>query len=150
MGRLSADFVEYSRRDRSRGEPKQTLGKLFQYALDGVLSFSYKPIRLLGAMGILAASSAFLIAIFFSLKRLFGYEVAFTLRGYPDQPAGRAILIGIALVGEYVARIYDEAKIVLLTSCERYIGKGLTNSNRSSSSSPFNLFSNRSRSTLNA
>lgn len=107
------DFVEYSRRDRSRGEPKQTLGKLFQYALDGVLSFSYKPIRLLGAMGILAASSAFLIAIYFTLKRLFGYEVAFT--GFTTlviliSLLGGAILIGIALVGEYVARIYDEVK----------------------------------------
>ncbi|MGC6456210.1 MAG: glycosyltransferase family 2 protein [Coraliomargaritaceae bacterium] len=107
------DFVEYSRRDRSQGEPKQTFGNLFQYALDGVLSFSYKPIRLLGALGLCTAATAFFIAVFFAFKRLFGYEVAFT--GFTTiviliSLLGGAILIGISLVGEYVARIYDEVK----------------------------------------
>jgi dolichol-phosphate mannosyltransferase len=107
------DFVDYSRKERSQGEPKQSFGDLFQYALDGVLSFSYKPIRLLGALGLLTAASAFIIAIFFTLKRLLGYEVAFT--GFTTlvlliSLLGGAILIGIALVGEYVARIYDEVK----------------------------------------
>ena len=106
-------FVDYSRRDRSRGEPKQTFRHLFQYALDGVLSFSYKPIRLLGALGLCTAAAAFLIAVFFTLKRLLGYEVAFT--GFTTlviliSLLGGAILVGISLVGEYVARIYDEVK----------------------------------------
>ncbi|ADE55568.1 glycosyltransferase family 2 protein [Coraliomargarita akajimensis] len=106
-------FVDYTRQDRSEGEPKQTFKALVKYAIDGVLSFSYKPIRLLGALGLLTATSAFLIAIFFTMKRLLGFEVAFT--GFTTlviliSLLGGSILVAIALVGEYVARIYDEVK----------------------------------------
>ncbi len=106
-------FVDYSRHDRSQGEPKQTFKHLFKYAIDGVLSFSYKPIRLLGALGLFSAFSAFLIAVFFTFKRLLGFEVAFT--GFTTlviliSLLGGSILVAIALVGEYVARIYDEVK----------------------------------------
>lgn len=107
------EFVDYSRKDRSSGEPKQSLRDLSEYALDAVLSFSYKPIRLLGALGLCTAAMAFIIAAFFTFKRLLGYEVAFT--GFTTlviliSLLGGAILVGLSLVGEYVARIYDEVK----------------------------------------
>ncbi len=106
-------FVEYARADRDEGEPKQTFKNLLKYALDGILSFSYKPIRLLGAIGLLTALGAFALALFFTAKRLLGQEIAFTgfttlvilISGF-----GGLILLAIALVGEYVARIYDEVK----------------------------------------
>lgn len=106
-------FVEYSRDDRALGTPKQTFKHLFKYAFDGVLSFSYKPIRLLGILGLISAVSAFAIAVFFTAKRLLGYEIAFT--GFTTiviliSGLGGLILAAIALVGEYVARIYDEVK----------------------------------------
>lgn len=106
-------FVEYKREERAEGEPKQTFKQLFKYAIDGVLSFSYKPIRLLGGLGLLASISAFLLALYFTIKRLLGYESAFT--GFTTLVIlvsffGGSILIAIALVGEYVARIYDEVK----------------------------------------
>lgn len=106
-------FVEYSRRDRLKGEPKQSFKNLVNYAIDGVLSFSYKPIRLLGALGLFTAFSAFLIAVYFTCKRLLGYESAFT--GFTTlvilvSLLGGLILVAISLVGEYVARVYDEVK----------------------------------------
>ena len=106
-------FVDYERDDRAAGCPKQTFGKLFKYAIDGVLSFSYKPIRLLGGIGLFTALSAFAIAIYFTAKRLLGYEIAFT--GFTTlvilvSGIGGLILMAVALVGEYVARIYDEVK----------------------------------------
>ena len=106
-------FVEYARADRAAGAPKQTFKHLFKYAFDGVLSFSYKPIRLLGVLGMLSALGAFCIGLFFTSKRLLGYEIAFT--GFTTlviliSGLGGLILLAVALVGEYVARIYDEVK----------------------------------------
>lgn len=106
-------FVEYARDDRAAGAPKQSFKHLLKYATDGVLSFSYKPIRLLGILGLLTALGAFAIALFFTVKRLLGHEIAFT--GFTTlvilvSGLGGLVLLAIALVGEYVARIYDEVK----------------------------------------
>ena len=106
-------FVDYTRDDRAAGAPKQTIKSLIKYAIDGVLSFSYKPIRLLGFFGILTAAGSFALGLYFLFKRLLGYEVAFT--GFTTlvilvSGLGGLILIAVALVGEYVARIYDEVK----------------------------------------
>jgi len=107
------DFVDYARDDRASGTPKQTFKRLVKYAIDGVMSFSYKPIRILGFIGLFTAIMAFAIAIYFTAKRLLGYEIAFT--GFTTlviliSGLGGLILLAIALVGEYVARIYDEVK----------------------------------------
>lgn len=107
------DFVDYARDDRAAGTPKQTLKRLVKYAIDGVMSFSYKPIRILGFIGLFTALMAFAIAIYFTAKRLLGYEIAFT--GFTTlviltAGLGGLILLAVALVGEYVARIYDEVK----------------------------------------
>lgn len=106
-------FVDYARDDRAAGAPKQTFKRLLKYAIDGVLSFSYKPIRLLGGIGMLTALGAFAIALYFTAKRLLGYEIAFT--GFTTLVIltcllGGLILSAVALVGEYVGRIYDEVK----------------------------------------
>lgn len=106
-------FVEYTRDDRAAGAPKQTFKSLLKYAIDGVLSFSYKPIRLLGFIGIITAAGSFALALYFLFKRLLGYEIAFT--GFTTlviliSGLGGLILFAVALVGEYVARIYDEVK----------------------------------------
>lgn len=106
-------FVDYARDDRAAGVPKQTFKRLLKYAFDGVLSFSYKPIRILGFIGLITATVSFAVAIFFTAKRLLGYEIAFT--GFTTlvilvSGLGGLILLAVALVGEYVARIYDEVK----------------------------------------
>ncbi len=106
-------FVDYARDDRAAGAPKQTFKRLLKYAIDGVLSFSYKPIRLLGGIGLITALASFALALYFLCKRLLGYESAFT--GFTTlvilvSGLGGLILCAIALVGEYVARIYDEVK----------------------------------------
>ncbi len=106
-------YVDYARDDRAAGDPKQTFKHLVKYAIDGVLSFSYKPIRLLGVIGLITAALAFMLAFYFMVKRLMGHEIAFT--GFTTlvilvSGLGGLILLAVALVGEYVARIYDEVK----------------------------------------
>ena len=106
-------YVDYKRKDRATGEPKQTFRSLFSYALNGVFSFSYKPIRLLSVFGLIVALGAFLLAAFFTFKRLLGYEVAFlgfTTLVILVSLLGGLQLMALGLLGEYLARIYDEVK----------------------------------------
>ena len=106
-------FVKYDRADRAAGEPSQTFKSLFKYAIDGVLSFSYKPIRMIGAFGTAVAAFSFLLIGYFLIKRIMGIETAFI--GFTTiviliSLLGGITLMALALIGEFVARIYDEVK----------------------------------------
>lgn len=106
-------FVDYKREDREFGAPKQSFKALRKYAIDAVLSFSYKPVRLLRGFGLFVAMGAFALAAFFTIKRLLGYEVAFT--GFTTLVIlicffGGLQLMALGLLGEYLVRIYDEVK----------------------------------------
>ncbi len=105
--------VVYDRHERAAGEPQQTLGKLMRYALDGVFSFSYLPLRLLTFVGITISGVGFAFGLFFIMRRLLGIETAQT--GFTTLVTlvlfiGGVQLIGIGVLGEYLGRIYDEVK----------------------------------------
>jgi len=106
-------MVRYDRPDRVAGAPKQTLRRLMRYALDGVFSFSYKPLRLMTYAGLCISIVGFGIACMFALKRLLGLETAQT--GFTTLVTlvlflGGVQLIAVGLLGEYIGRIYDEVK----------------------------------------
>jgi len=110
---FTQDVVCYDREERAAGEPKQSLKRLVSYALDAVFSFSYKPLRIMTCMGMVISIVGFLLASFFVVKRLLGIEVAQT--GFTTLVTlilflGGIQLIAIGLLGEYIARIYDESK----------------------------------------
>ena len=105
--------VRYDRHERAAGQPQQTMGKLLRYALDGVFSFSYLPLRLLTYVGVTISGLGFAVGIFFIIRRLLGIEVAQT--GFTTLVTlvlfiGGVQLIGIGVLGEYLGRIYDEVK----------------------------------------
>jgi glycosyltransferase involved in cell wall biosynthesis len=105
--------VLYDRQERAAGEPQQTLLKLFRYALDGVFSFSYLPLRVLTYIGGIVSCVGFLLGCFFIVRRLLGIEIAQT--GFTTLVTlvlflGGVQLIGIGVLGEYLARVYDEVK----------------------------------------
>jgi glycosyltransferase involved in cell wall biosynthesis len=105
--------VLYDRQERAAGTPGVTLRKLIRYALDGLLSFSHLPLRLLTYLGLFVAGCGFAIGAFFIARRLLGIEVAFT--GFTTLVTlllflGGIQLIGIGVLGEYLGRIYDEVK----------------------------------------
>jgi polyisoprenyl-phosphate glycosyltransferase len=105
--------VLYDRQERAAGQPQQTLTKLMRYALDGVFSFSYLPLRLLTYVGIFIAFLGFSAAVFYTVRRLLGVETAPT--GYTTLVTivlflGGVQLIGIGVLGEYLGRVYDEVK----------------------------------------
>lgn len=105
--------VFYDRENRAAGRPTQTFIGLVRYALDGLFSFSYLPLRILTMSGVFVSGCGFALGLYFVLKRLLGVETAST--GFTTLVTlvlflGGIQLIGIGILGEYLGRIYDEAK----------------------------------------
>ena len=104
--------LTYERHARYAGKPKYTFRKLVYLALDGMLSFSYMPLRVIAVMGIGVSLFSIGLAVFYVLKK-----ILFTLNppGFATLAVAIFFLAGIQLVtigvmGEYVARISDEVK----------------------------------------
>ncbi len=105
--------VVYERQERAAGEPKQTLWHLARYAMDGFLSFSYKPLRLMVGIGLAISLSGFVLAASFIVRRLIGAEpsqTGFTTLVTLVLFLGGVQLMALGLLGEYLGRIYDEVK----------------------------------------
>lgn len=112
VGFRTAEVI-YDRQERAAGEPQQTFGRLLRYAFDGVFSFSYLPLRLLAYAGLFISALGFALGAYFIVKRLLGIESAQT--GFTTLVTlvlflGGVQLIGIGVLGEYLARVYDEVK----------------------------------------
>lgn len=105
-------IVEYDRAPRTTGQSKFNGWKLWNLALDGVTSFSTLPLRLWSYIGGCISLVALVYAVYLVVgKVLFGNAVP----GYPSVMTailflGGVQLIGIGILGEYVGRIYLEAK----------------------------------------
>ena len=112
IGFTTADVL-YDRHARAAGEPQQSVFRLIRYALDGIFSFSYLPLRILTYVGLGISGLGFALALFFVVRRLLGIEIAqtgFTTLITIVTFLGGVQLIGIGILGEYLGRIYDEVK----------------------------------------
>jgi len=110
---LRQEIVEYDRQERGAGRPKQSLKRLIRYALDAIFSFSYKPLRIMTGAGVCISAMGFMLALFFVIRRLIGIEIAqtgFTTLVTLALFLGGVQLVAVGLLGEYLARIYDEVK----------------------------------------
>jgi len=105
--------IHYDRQERAAGRPQQTFRRLARYAFDGVFAFSYLPLRVLTYAGVFIGLSGFVLGAYYVVKRLIDIERAPT--GFTTLAAlvlflGGVQLIGIGVLGEYLARVYDEVK----------------------------------------
>ncbi|MCK4907949.1 MAG: glycosyltransferase family 2 protein [Spirochaetes bacterium] len=104
--------VEYQRDPRFVGTTKWKYGKLINFAIEGITSFSYIPLRFSTYLGFTISIFSFLYAAFLITKKLiYGVSVA----GYPSMMVailflGGIQLLSIGVIGEYVGRIYNETK----------------------------------------
>ncbi len=110
-------FVYYERHDRAAGEPKQTLVKLFKYALDAIFSFSYKPLRLGMVLGGLVLAFSLFLSVVAIGNTVFHLKYFGVVPGSGHIGTMLAILflggiqlICMGLLGEYIGRIYDEVR----------------------------------------
>jgi dolichol-phosphate mannosyltransferase len=105
--------VMYDRRDRAAGKPKQTLRRLIKYAVDGMLSFSTKPLRAAMWLGFVVSGGAFLLAVYYFidfLRHREKYGSGFTTLILCLLFLGGVQLITIGILGEYIGRMYEEIK----------------------------------------
>ena len=104
--------IEYAREKREAGQSSFNGWKLWNFALDGITSFSTLPLRIWLYIGALVSFLSFLYGSFIILKTLiFGVD----LPGYASLAVimlflGGIQLIGIGILGEYIGRIYSESK----------------------------------------
>jgi glycosyltransferase involved in cell wall biosynthesis len=104
--------VYFSRPSRAAGNSKWNTWKLWNFALDGIFSFSIAPLRVWTYIGLLLSVIAMLYMLYIVADALFvGNPVA----GYPSLIAiilffNGVIMIGMGILGEYVGRIFLESK----------------------------------------
>jgi glycosyltransferase involved in cell wall biosynthesis len=109
--------VWYDRKERD-GEAKQSFARLFNYAWDGITSFSDLPLKLIAVMGFAISFLGFAYgAVLVALRvlQLFGFLSHLSVLGFTTVAVavffiGGIQLICIGILGEYLARIYKEVK----------------------------------------
>lgn len=99
-------FVEYDRDARIAGETKYTLKKMIKLALDGILSFSYTPIRSIFNIGVILLIFGFATTLIAAFHVVHPNNI---FHAIPTFLTG-LILISLGIIGEYITRIMDETR----------------------------------------
>lgn len=103
--------VYYERKERFAGVSKYPLRKMVNFAIEGITSFSTRPIRLISSMGFLILFITLIMAIY----TLVSFFIGRTVEGWTSLMLsfwflGSVLLIAIGTIGEYIGKIYIEVK----------------------------------------
>jgi len=106
-----SDKVFYERKERFAGESKYPLRKMLSFAMDGILSFSVKPIKMITNLGFFV----FMVSIIMLIYFLISYSTGKTVEGWTTivistWAIGGLQLLAIGVIGEYIGKIYLETK----------------------------------------
>ena len=108
----STCFIPYVAQPRQAGTSKWSFRKLMNYAIEGIIGYSTKPLRIATGIGSLTAFSAFLYLLFVVIQKLaFGIAIP----GYATIIVlilllGGVQLLCIGIIGEYVGRTFEQSK----------------------------------------
>ncbi|MCI8395336.1 MAG: glycosyltransferase family 2 protein [Acutalibacter sp.] len=105
------DYVYYDRHERFAGESKYPLKKMIALALDGITSFSVKPLKLISNFGVIVS----ILSVFGLLYALISYFAGWAVSGWTAIVCSIWLLGGLQMlclgvVGGYVGKIYSEVK----------------------------------------
>jgi glycosyltransferase involved in cell wall biosynthesis len=108
---FKSDIVYYERNERFAGESKYPLKKMLNFALEGILSFSVKPLRIITTIGFLVAFISFIFLIYV----IVGHFITGNVAGWTTIVAlicffGGFQIFCIGVIGEYIGKIYSETK----------------------------------------
>lgn len=103
--------VYYDRKERFAGESKYPLSKMLNFALDGITSFSVKPLRIITTFGLIFI----LVAICMIGYALYSFVLGQVIPGWTSLLIsvwliGGSILTAMGVIGEYIGKIYKEVK----------------------------------------
>jgi glycosyltransferase involved in cell wall biosynthesis len=119
--------VDYRRDPRFAGEPQWNYWRLWNFAIEGITSFSIAPLKLATYVGLLTALGAFIAAAVVVYKTLvYGDPV----RGYPSLMVvmlflGGVQLMSLGMIGEYLGRMFNETKRRPLYLVNRFVPSSL-------------------------
>lgn len=118
------DCVYYDRLERKAGVSKYPLAKMVNFAIDGITSFSVKPVRMVFFLGV----SFLFIALFIFGYVIYKYTVGDVVPGWSSLILsmwfiGGCVLIGMGVIGEYIGKIYIEVKHRPLFNIEKILCK---------------------------
>ena len=104
---------EYERQERFAGTTKYPLKKMLKLASDGIISFSTKPLKLVGTLGILSVLISFILLVYAIISYIF--KLNDLSAGWTSIMVAITFFAGIQLlsiwiIAEYIGRIYDESK----------------------------------------
>ena len=119
-------FLPYEAQPRQSGETKYSLPRMLRLALDGIFSFSTRPLAIATWIGVVLASAGLLYALVLTLLWVFGER---QVQGWTSLFVALLVFSGIQLItlgilGEYVGRIYEEVRGRPLYLVEDAIGFG--------------------------
>ncbi|EKV00611.1 glycosyl transferase [Leptolyngbya sp. PCC 7375] len=105
-------YITYDRDPRHSGNSKWNYWKLWNFAIDGIVSFSSTPLRIWGYLGVMISVISFVYASFLVIRTLvLGIDVP----GYASLMVailflGGIQLVSLGIIGEYLGRVYEEVK----------------------------------------
>ena len=106
-----SDYVYYERSERFAGESKYPLKKMLKFAVDGITSFSVKPLKIISNLGIIIC----LLSVIFFIYSLISFFTGSSVAGWASIMCsiwflGGLQMLCIGIVGTYVGKIYSESK----------------------------------------
>ena len=106
-----SESVYYTRKERFAGESKYPLHKMLSLAIDGITSFSIKPLRLITAVGFFIFVLSIAFVVYAVIRKMF-FDIS---GGWASTIAsiwgiGGLQLLCTGIVGEYIGKIYSEVK----------------------------------------
>jgi dolichol-phosphate mannosyltransferase len=108
---FNQDVIEYNAEERFAGKTKYTFRKMLRFAIDGITSFSSRPLRLAAYTGILVSIAGLLYAVYALVRHFSGATIpGWTSMLITVLLLGGVQLISLGVIGEYIARIFNEAK----------------------------------------
>jgi len=121
---FQSDVVYYDRSERFAGESKYPLKKMLAFAIDGITSFSVKPLRLITSVGFVI----FVVSLFMLLYALIAWIAGKTVAGWTSMLGsiwliGGIQLLSLGVIGEYVGKIYNETKRRPRFIIDRYLNR---------------------------
>ena len=104
---------EYERKERFAGETKYPLKKMLKLASDGIISFSTKPLKLVGVLGMISIIISIVLLIYALVS--YAFKLNSLSAGWTSIMVAITFFAGIQLMSiwvmaEYIGRIYDETK----------------------------------------
>lgn len=109
---LKSAVVTYERDERVAGESKYPLAKMLSFSIDGITSFSARPMRWIFMTGLILLVIAVLVSIYVFISYFYSDHIS---AGWASimlsiWVLGSLILIAIGIVGEYIGKIFNEVK----------------------------------------